>query len=181
VNQDLRNIASRLSKLAASSSQQSTPLNFAVSAVFALLKAKALGYKSQDEVGRGLRMWDQAKQLCQEMASEAPLPKGSDWAAGYFFNDGVIRIAIAFEHLVRQETNLYGHEQFEQMRNKALAEGFTVEWMGSWYSVHEELNRIRHRNKEFVDGPLVTYEKAAVSLGHLAEALHWAINRHPIN
>jgi len=183
VNQDLRNITSRLGTLTASSGQQSTPLNFAVGAVFALLKAESLGYTSQDEVGRGLRIWEQAKQLCQQIAGEgeAALPTKGDWLAGYFFNDGIIRIAVAFEHLVRQETNLYGHERFGQMRNKALAEGFCKEWMDSWCSVNEELIRIRHRNTEYVDGPLVTYERAVASLGHLAEALHWAINRHPIN
>jgi hypothetical protein len=98
--------------------------------------------------------------------------------AGYFFNDGVVRIAVAFEHLVRQETNLYRYERFEQMRTQAIAEGFTEEWMGSWRSIDEELIRIRHRNTEFVDGPLVTHQKAVASLDHLAQALEWAINRH---
>jgi hypothetical protein len=177
VNQELRNIASRLSKLTASSGQQSTPLNFAVGAVFALLKAESLNYRSQDEVGRGRRIWEQAKQLCQQIAGEAALPTEGDWLAGYFFNDGIVRVAVAFEHLVRQETKLHGHEHFETMRNAAIAEGFTEEWMGSWYLAYDELNRIRHRNKEFVDGPLITYEKAVASLRHLAESLEWAINR----
>lgn len=178
LNQDLRNIASRLSMLTASSGQQSTPLNFAVGAVLALLKAEALGYKSEEEVGRGLRIWEQAKQLCQQIAGEATLPTEGEWLAGYFFNDGIIRIAVAFEHLVRQETNLYGHEHFDEMKSKAIDEGLTEEWMGSWRSINEELIRIRHRNKEFVDGPLVTYENVVASLDHLAEALEWAINRH---
>lgn len=106
MNQALRKIASRLSTLTASSNQQTTPLNFAVGAVFALLKAEALNYESQSESGRGRRMLEQAKQVCQEMASEAPLPVKGDWLAGYFFNDGIVRIAVAFEHLVRQRRSV---------------------------------------------------------------------------
>jgi len=52
-----------------------------------------------------------------------------------------------------------------------MAEGFTEEWIGSWGQINEEMIRIRHRNKEFVDGPLVSYEKAVTSLGHLIDAL----------
>jgi hypothetical protein len=179
VNLDLRDSASRLSTLTASSGQQSTPLNFAVGAVFALLKAEALGYKSQDEVGRGLRIWEQAKQLCQQIAGEALLPTEGDWLAGYFFNDGVVRIAVAFEHLVRQETNRHGHETFSDMKQAAIEKEFCEDWIDSWWLLYEELNRIRHRNKEFVNGPLVTYEKAVTSLGHLTDALEWAHSRQP--
>jgi hypothetical protein len=178
MNQELREIASRLSTLTASSGQQSTPLNFAFGAIFALQKAEKLEYKSQDEPGRGLRMWEQARQLCQEMANESPLPTDGEWLAGYFFNDGVVRITVAFEHLVRQETNLHCYEKFSQMKQAAIEKDFRDEWIDSWWSVYDELNRIRHRNKEFVDGPLVTYEKAVASLGHLIDALEWANRRH---
>lgn len=61
------------------------------------------------------------------------------------------------------------------MKKAAANIGFRDEWLDSWWLFHEELNRIRHRNKDFVDGPLVSYEKAVSALGHLAEALEWAM------
>ncbi len=138
MNQDLCRIASRLSSLTANSGQESTPLNFAVGAVFALLKAETLVYDSQTEPGRGLHVWEEAKRLCQQIAEGVELPPEGEWWAGYFFNDGIIRIAVAFEHLVRQETKLYGHKRFEQMKENAIAEGFSKELLDSWWSIYDE-------------------------------------------
>ena len=176
VNHDLCKIASRLNTLTALSDQQSTPLNFGFGAIFALQKAEMLGYKSGSEPGRGRRIWKQAKQLCRDMAVEAPLPSDGEWLAGYFFNDGIIRIAFGFEQLVRMETTLHEERSIEQLRTRAIAEGFSEKWMDSWRSIDLELIRMRHRNTEFINGPEITYQTALTSMDHLATALEWAIH-----
>lgn len=96
--------------------------------------------------------------------------------AGYYYNDGIIRIAVAFEHLVRHETGLHDKERLDEMKLEACRKGFHSQWLKSWCDVHDELNAIRHRNKEF-DGPEVIPERAIEALTHLTEALEWASAR----
>ena len=91
--------------------------------------------------------------------------------------DAIIRVAVAFEHLVRHETELDGNETLKDMQTEALGIGFRQEWLTSWGLVFNELNDIRHMNKEF-DGPTIDHEKAIEALTHLVEALEWAHARH---
>ena len=104
VQMTLSNLASRLQALNPSSSQQTTPMNFAVGALYALRRAHELGYVSKNDLGRGFRMWSEAKQICQALESIGTLPETGAWLAGYFFNDGIIRISVAYEHLLREVT-----------------------------------------------------------------------------
>ena len=91
----LSSIASRLQALNPNSSQQTTPMNFAVGALYALRRAHELGYVSKNDLGRGLRMWSEAKQICQALEGIGTIPEAGAWLAGYFFNDGIIRISVA--------------------------------------------------------------------------------------
>ncbi len=177
-NQRLRCIAGHLARLSPSSGQQSTPLNFAVGALLALTKAEQLDYPSLKSSGtRGLRMWRKAKGICLEIERGLDLPTHGEWLAGYYFNDGIIRIAVAYEHIVRHVTKLHGNESFRRLKREAVREGLKTEWVSSWESVHKEVNRLKHQNLKFVDGPLLKYDQALQALDHLVYALKWGTKR----
>lgn len=58
VKERLIAIAIRLSRFSPSRGEESTPLNFAVGGLYALMRAEELGYRSQKRYkGRGLEMW----------------------------------------------------------------------------------------------------------------------------
>src|SRR5690348_1933311 len=110
-NERLKYIAGRLAHLSPRSGQQSTPLNFAVGALWALAEAHKLGYPSlRVTQSRGMRMWGKAKGICLAMNRGGDLPTHGEWLAGYYFNDGIIRIDVAYEHIVRHVTNLHRRE-----------------------------------------------------------------------
>lgn len=162
-------IASRLHNLIPSSHQQTTPFNFTVGAIYALRRAEELSYVSKQDAGRGLRMWGEAKQICQTLAKAGTLPEMGEWLAGYFFNDGIIRIAVAYEHLVREVTGAGDNEDYDIDEAKRL--GFRDAWLQSWDPVRREMNRLKHKTQKFVDGPLLTYDEAVQALDHLVDAL----------
>lgn len=176
MNTVLLDIASRLARLKTSSGAETTPLTFAVGAVFAFLKAEELNFRFGNEPGRALGIWPEASQVCDSIAKGNPLPTRGDWLAGYYYNDCLIRLAVAFEHLVRHETGLHGYERLEEMKLEACRKGFHSEWLKSWGDVHNELSTIRHKNKEF-DGPEVNPKRAIEVLTHLTDALEWACEK----
>ena len=175
MNQRLSAIASRLHNLSLSSPQQTTPFNFAVGAMYSLRRAEELCHVSKLDPGRGLRMAVEAKQICQILATASTLPERGEWLAGYFFNDGIVRIAVAYEHLVREATGTGDNEEYAIEKVKRL--GFRDGWLQSWKPVRHEMDRLKHKTQKFVDGPLLTYDEAIQALDCLVEALdrtNWA-------
>lgn len=162
-------IASRLHNLIPSSPQQATPFNFTVGAIYALSRAEELGYVSKQDAGRGLGMWKEAKLICQTIAKTDALSEQGEWLAGYFFNDGIVRIAVAYEHLVREVTAAGDNEEYDLEKAKLL--GFRDVWLHSWLPVRKEMNRLKHKTRKFTDGPLLTYDEAVQALDHLVDAL----------
>lgn len=175
-NERLRSIAGHLAHLSPTSGKQSTPVNFAVGALLALAKAAQLDYpslKSRDT--GGMRMWGKAKGICLEIERGRDLPTYGEWLAGYYFNDGIIRIAVSYEHIVRHVTKLHGRELFRTLKKEGPRKGLKAEWATSWELVHKEVNRLKHQNLKFVDGPLLKYDQALQALDHLVYALKWGI------
>jgi len=175
MNQRLSAIASRLHSLNLGSAQQTTPYNFAVGAVYALRRAEELSHVSKQDIGRGLRMAMEAKQICQILTTASTLPERGEWLAGYFFNDGIVRVAVAYEHLVRETTRTGDNEEYDIEEVKQL--GFRDTWLQSWNPVRHEMNRLKHKTQKFADGPLLTYDEAIQALDCLVEALdrtNWA-------
>jgi len=170
----LRSIAVRLGRLKPTSSQESTPLNFSVGALFALIQAEQLKYLSQRHFsGRGLRMWEKAKGLCSKIERGEQLLERGDWLAGFFFNDAIVRIDVAFEHIVRHSIKMYGPIEHRKLIDRAGRHGFKKEWADSWSPVHKEVNRLKHQNLKFVDGPCLKYDQALQALDYLGYALKW--------
>jgi hypothetical protein len=124
---------------------------------------------------RGLRMWRKAKGICLTIAGGKELPIDGEWLAGYYFNDAIIRIAVGFEHLARHVSGLHGRELFNKLKLQALKNGFKAEWASAWERVHKEVNRLKHQNLKFVDGPLLKYVEALDALDYLVYALKWGI------
>lgn len=104
------------------------------------------------------------------------MPTTGDWQAGYYFNDGIIRIAISFEHIVRHVTNKHDGENIDTLIKAATPLGFKVNWGNAWRPMQRELNAIRHRN-DFIDGPKsdVTYPFAVDALEELIDTLTWGL------
>jgi hypothetical protein len=168
MKKQLTAIAGRLRQLAPSTPEQSTPFNFAVGAVYALSRALELNYSDVHELGRGMRMWQEAKDLCHLIECGSP-PKEGEWLAGYFFNDAIMRIAVAYEHLIREatEANDDGGIDFEKVKQL----GFRQEWLDSREPLRIEMNRLKHRTHEFVDGPPLMVEQTVQALEYLVNAL----------
>jgi hypothetical protein len=114
-------------------------------------------------------MSGEAKQICQILTTDSTLPERGEWLAGYFFNDGIVRIAVAFEHMVREVTGTADNKEYDIEEVKRL--GFRDAWLQSWGPVRLEMNRFKHKTQKFVDGPLLTYAEAVQALDHLVEAL----------
>lgn len=70
------------------------------------------------------------------------MPTHGEWLAGYYFNDGIIRIAVAYEHIVRHVTKLQGKELFRRLKKEAIREGLKTEWASLWELAHKEVNRL---------------------------------------
>jgi hypothetical protein len=154
------------------------PIELAVGVLLALAKAEQLDYSSlKSGDTRGLQMWRKAKGICLEIERGRDLPTHGEWLAGYYFNDGIIRIAVAYEHIVRHVTKLHGKELFRRLKKEAIREGLKTEWASSWELVHKEVNRLKHQNLKFVDGPLLKYNQALQALDHLVYALKWGTKR----
>ncbi len=168
----LRNLASRLSKFDTPPGLETTPLNFAAGAVLALLKAHELDFVFGTDSDRPVRVWNEARMICEDIGNGNGLPVEGQWLAGYYFNDGIIRVAVAFEHLVRRETGLVDNGNFREMKDAALKAGFQEHWLKSWNAVHLELNAIRHKIKKY-KGPTVEPEAAITALTHLVDAIGW--------
>jgi|RhiMethySRZTD1v2_1073278.scaffolds.fasta_scaffold01410_6 hypothetical protein len=165
----LSNMAFRLQALNPSSPQQTTPMNFAVGALYALRRAHELDYVSKNDLGRGLRMWSEAKHICQALEGVGTIPEAGAWLAGYFFNDGIIRISVAYEHLLREATGATDKDDCDIEKAKRL--GFQPAWVKSWEPVRKEVNRLKHKTQKFVDGPELSYDDAVQALDHLIDAL----------
>jgi len=118
-------------------------------------------------------MWGKAKGICLEIERGRDLPMYGEWLSGYYFNDGIIRIAVSYEHIVRHVTKLHGKELFKTLKKEGMRKGLRTEWASSWESVHKEVNRLKHQNLKFVDGPLLKYDQALQALDHLVYALKW--------
>ena len=122
-------------------------------------------------------MWEKAKGLCSKIERGEELPTRGEWLAGFFFNDGIVRIDVAFEHIVRHSIKLYGHIEHRDLLRQAHPQGFKKEWADSWNPVHKEVNRLKHQNRKYADGPQLTYERAIQALYHLCFALRWGMKR----
>jgi hypothetical protein len=92
---------------------------------------------------------------------------GNGWLV--FFNDGIVRTAVAYEHLVREATGAGDDDNFDIEKAKRL--GFRNVWLQSWDPVRLEMNRLKHKTYKSVDGPKLTYDQAVQALDHLVEAL----------
>lgn len=114
-------------------------------------------------------MTAEAMQICRTLAVAATLPERGEWLAGYFFNDGIVRIAVACEHLVREATGTGDNEEYDLEEVKLL--GFRDGWLQSWIPVRREMNRFKHKTQRFVDGPLLTDDEAVEALDSLVDAL----------
>lgn len=172
----LRDIAVRLSRLKPRTNQESTSLNFSVGALYALIRAEQLEYPSQRCFrGRGFKMWEKAKGLCSKIERGEQLQERGDWFAGFFFNDAIVRIDVAFEHIVRHSIKLYVPIEHRNLIEQAARRGFKKEWADSWSPVHKEVNRLKHQTRKYADGPQLTYNKAIKALDALYYALLWGI------
>jgi hypothetical protein len=182
LNDSYKDFARRLSRITVSTGEESTPVNFAFGALYSLLQADKLNYPKDPSLatsrGRGLTIWEEVKLSADHLASTGNFQTSDAWLAGYHFNNALMRLAASFEHIVRYRTGLHDRsDTYAFVRGAASDLGFKDAWMVSWDSAHEEVNRIRHRNHEFPDGPQMPFTKACEALDHLIEALQWGLRR----
>lgn len=177
-NATLRLVAKGLSQLRDLTSQETTPANFAFGAICALIWARESNYAlDQSMKGRARRAWKEACLYAQQIANDGKPPKKGSWLGGYFFNDAIIRIDVAFEHTARYATGCHKDEKFKELEKAAKGIGFPVAYLGSWKTIRKEVNRLKHNNVKFIDGPQVSYRSAISCLGDLLKGLQWALKR----
>jgi hypothetical protein len=173
----LKGLSARLARFAPPHNDElTTPLNFAVGALYALVKAHALKYDGNTQVGRGRRMWQSASRIAENLALVGELPTAEEWLAGYYFNDGIIRIAVSFEHIVRYVTKEREGGNIQTLITAATLLGFSKKWGAAWKPMQRELNAIRHRN-DFIEGPQsdVSLSFAVDALEQLIDTLTWGL------
>jgi len=160
---------------------QTTIYNFAFGAVYALERAQQLDYQGQSqEEGKGRRRTQEVKVLLADFLKGRSLPSDGEWLAGYFYNDALFRADVCFEHITRYFTNLRGNERINALIVKALLCGFPHDYLMPWWpKIRDEVNALKHKSHEFLEGPGLDYNDAVPHIKKLVQATTWVINHPP--
>jgi hypothetical protein len=118
----LRGIAGRLAKLSPRDAEQVSLIALALGAIYSLLEAIDRGYRDIEGARTTSDYWDYLRAAAEALTSPASNHRAGD-VAEYFFNSGLIRIAILSECTdkylgvrrdvawpVRREVNLLKHK-----------------------------------------------------------------------
>lgn len=84
-----------------------------------------------------------------EALERGEIPRTKKYLAGYYFNDAMIRVDIAYENLLRRITQLKSDERAEDLVNAAVdAKVIDRTQCDAWLKIRDEVNDLKHRNPE---------------------------------
>ncbi len=164
-------------RLDRSDARQSSLYNFALGAIYSLARAEQLGYPGQSqESGRVWRRLDEAKEMVLRMLGDNRPPEQGEWLAGYYFNDAILRLDLAFEHILRYVGNVRPTAAIGEVREVALRKRFPAELLAIWSERGRNAdNMLKHRSLEVLEDPGISFTDALSIMENLVCALAWVL------
>ncbi len=159
--------------------RHSSLYNFALGAIYSLARAEQLGYPQQSqEPGRVWRRMEEAKELVLRMLGEDRPPDQGDWLAGYYFNDAILRLDLAFEHILRYVGNVGPTAAIGEVREVATRKSFPPELLTIWSERGRNAdNMLKHRSLEMLEDPGMSFTDALSIMENLVCALAWVVRK----
>lgn len=160
--------------------RHSSLYNFALGAIYSLARAEQLGYPRQSqEPGRVWRRMEEAKELVLRMLVDDQPPEQGEWLVGFYFNDAIVRLDLAFEHILRYVGNLGPTAAIGEVREVATRKRFPSELLAIWSERGRNAdNMLKHRSLEMLEDPGMSFTDALSVMENLVCALDWVV-RNP--
>ncbi|MGE3151997.1 MAG: hypothetical protein AB7G48_11535 [Nitrospiraceae bacterium] len=182
MNERIKRALSQMKDLEVSRSdpRHSSLYNFALGAIYSLARAEQLGYPRQSqEPGRVWRRMEEAKEMVLGMLVEDRPPQQGEWLAGFYFNDAILRLDLAFEHILRYVGDLGPTAAIGETREVATRKSFPSELLAIWSERGRKAdNMLKHRSLEILEDPGMSFTDALSVMENLVCALAW-VARNP--
>lgn len=179
MNDRIKRALSQMKDLEVSGSDplQSSLYNFALGAIYSLARAEQLGYPRQSQEPDWVwRRMEEAKGLVLRMLVDGQPPEQGEWLAGFYFNDAIVRLDLAFEHILRYVGNL---GPTSAIREVAARKRFPSELLTIWSERGRNAdNMLKHRSLESLEDPGMSFTDALSVMENLVCALNWVV-RNP--
>jgi len=165
------------------------PLDYLLGALHGLLQAKRLGFKDRDhaldgERGRsaqGVEYWKYGPLVRVEHMTQGKLRVDGAWAAGFYFNSAVVRMAAVFDRAVRRKAIQAGLDVGDprprgsgppprvwDLLHRLGLSRFTK---GKLAHVYEEANPLKHRPAGLAKRRNVTLADATAAFEQMLDLL----------
>jgi hypothetical protein len=157
---DLKALAPRLEALmkSARSREERAPLDSLLGALHGLIQARRLGFKDRshsldDPRGRspqGVEYWDYGPLVRVGLMAKGQLRVEGAWAAGFYFDSALARMAAVFDRVVKRTARRKGLLPASRTKNdpslRDLLRALTLEsfFTGKLGDVYREMNRLKH-------------------------------------
>src|SRR5262245_31527055 len=125
-------LAERLVQLSPRRSDEGDLVSVALGAVYALKRAVELDYSDRD-----ITSWSDTQKAGRIIGQGRALASGR-YMAGYYFNDAILRLDVAYENVLRFITGLMDYEDQETLVAKAKSKGIPHDLLMHWPLIHEE-------------------------------------------
>jgi hypothetical protein len=145
----LSSLALRLAALKLTHSENLGLVSITIGAIYALDTAtRTYGYEPQSRRTQATHV---QKALAALADGRAPLT--CVYLAGYYFNDALLRVDIAFENVLRRITGLKSKQEAQDLVKAAVkANRIDPKHGDAWLTIRRrEVNRLKHRNPEQIE------------------------------
>ncbi len=165
-------------QISRSDPRQSSLYNFALGAIYSLARAEQLGYPGESqESGRVWRRMDKAMETVLRMLGEDRPPEQGEWLTGFYFNDAIFRLDLAFEHILRYVSNVGPTAAIGEVREVATRKRFPPELLAIWSERGRNAdNVLKHRSLEVLEDPGISFTDALSIMENVVCALAWVLN-----
>lgn len=180
MNDRIKRALSQIKDLQVSRSdpRHSSLYNFVLGAMYSLARAEQLGYaQPSQEPGKVWRRMEEAKAVAVRMLVEDRPPEQGEWLAGFYFIDAIVRLELAFEHVLRYVGNLGPTAAIGEVREVATRKSFPPELLTIWSERGRNAdNMLKHRSLEILEDPGISFSDALAVMENLVCALAWMIH-----
>jgi hypothetical protein len=174
--QSLERLAQRLCDLAPVNDTARGLVSVATGALYALHQAHAREYSGcRDEVPE----LSHAIKVAEALAARRS-PVNRMYLGGYYFNDALLRLDIAYENAIRAVTSARREDDQNALIEAAIARGHASDQFREWRLIRAEVNGFKHRNPRQIArhkaGRGVPPEKALLAAHKLVEFMERTIS-----
>jgi len=173
----LTELANRLAALSPRNAEDVGFMSVTVGAIYALRSALWSGYvgRPSHQTLRG-HVDKAAAALARSVR-----PATKTYLAGYYFNDALLRLDIAYENLIRRITRCRSDERIDDLIEAAGKKGIDPARFHEWRKIRREVGGLKHRNPEQIalhkKGAAVTIEVMVSALSALTDLAFKVIPR----